>query len=179
MARVTGRAFKSNPFHVGAGVKQGCVTAPITFISFAATVVKIINWSMNPADMARIFYWLYGNRLNLWQLQTKTLVAVETINKLQNADDIAFVRMSTDGFQCTINAMAEEYLLSGLSINTGKTKILSMCQTPVPTVFANQELLRNFKKFIYLGFVLSSTNYLSGEVQWRIGLALASLRKEY
>ncbi|XP_076029825.1 uncharacterized protein LOC143018350 [Oratosquilla oratoria] len=150
------------------------VIAPIIFNLFVAAVMTIAKQNISPADGVHISYRLYGNLFNLRRLQSKTLVTAEAIHELQYADDTAFVISSPSGLQRTINAVAEAYFQSGLAINVQKTEVLNMCQSPAPEFLINNQPLKNVEEFIYLGFVLSSTNYLTSEVQRRIGLVSAS-----
>ena len=176
----------SEPFDVIAGVKQGCVLAPVLFNLFVSAVSSVAHRDLDRnTDGVCISYRYDGGGLfNLGRLRAKTMCRKVLVDELQYADDAAFVSHTEQGLQRVVNSVNDAYHRSGLRINTEKTEI--MIQKTGTNVSSNDRtssisigdrVLSNVETFTYLGSVLSSDYALTNEVYRRIGLASAAFGK--
>ena len=72
-----------------AGVKQGCVLAPVIFNLFLVAVTLVFRNGLPSNAGIPINFRLDGNLFNIRRLQAKTKVSSDTIFDLQYADDAA------------------------------------------------------------------------------------------
>ena len=176
MARVMGDGAKSDPFEVCAGVRQGCVVAPVLFNLFIAAVFSAAKRHMEPGDGVNLRYRLDGSLFNLRRLRATTKVSFENIVELQYADDAAIVASSRVSLQRSLGTLESAYSRAGLKINTDKTEALST--TPIgvepATFYINNTAIKNVDTFTYLGSVLNKEGGITDDVQRRIGLASAA-----
>ena len=80
---------ESDPFDVLAGVKQGCVLAPVIFNLFLVAVTLVFRNGLPSTAGIPINFRSDGNLFNIRRLQAKTKVSSDTIFDLQYADDAA------------------------------------------------------------------------------------------
>ena len=171
----------SDPFSVVAGVKQGCVLAPVLFNLFVAAVSKVTHMDLDEnMDGIPVSYRYDGGGLfNLARLKAKTRCELVTVDELQYADDAAFVSHSEAGMQHIIDSVHDAYGRSGLRMNTGKTEVMLQNTGPspglqVPKIKVHEQELNTVHEFTYLGSVVADDCSLTHEVQRRIGLAASA-----
>ena len=175
MARIVSQGERSEPFDVNAGVRQGCVIAPVVFNLFIAGVFHCARLGMNPQDSVGVNYRLDGSLFNLRRLQARTKISHDSIVDMQYADDSAVVSHSALGLQRNINAMHTAYERPGLEINTAKTEALRMGREVTDSILTvGNAAIRNVDRFTYLGSVVTIDGSVTSEVARRIGLAAAS-----
>ena len=169
----------SQPFTVAAGVKQGCVLAPVIFNLFLSAVTRVGLSGVRSEDCITVNYRLDGNLFNLRRLKARTRTESVNVFDLQYADDAALVGGTTEGLQRSLDSMAQAYERAGLGINTNKTEVLMQLDHPqvVNSFQIGGQELKNVHQFKYLGSLLTSSCGLEEEVQRRIGLAAASFGK--
>ena len=80
---------ESDPFEVLAGVKQGCVLAPVIFNLFLVAVTLVFRNELSNDVGIPFKYRLDGSMFNLQRLQAQTKVCTDTVFELQYADDAA------------------------------------------------------------------------------------------
>ena len=102
---------------------------------------------------------------------SKTKISSAVISVLQYAEDAALQCLTADGLQRSLDDMSETYLRARPMINATKTKILCLSSNVAPTFSISWKQPKNSENFIYLGSILSSSIYLSNEIQRRINLA--------
>ena len=164
---------KSEPFPVDAGVRQGCVLAPVLFNLFLASVTSVADRDVRAEDCLTLSYRLMVACSICQHTQSVSIL------DLQYADDAAIVGSTGEGLQRSLNSMARAYGRAGLRINAEKTEVLTQLQNPTITrkLLVDDRELKEVSSFRYLGSVLSDYCDLGEEVQRRIGLAAASFGK--
>lgn len=179
MASVVLPSGKSDEFPVTAGVRQGCVLAPVIFNLFLAAVMRIAKRGVDDEDCFRIRYRLDGSLFNLRRLKARTRTQETSVFDLQYADDAALAGTTRNGLQHSLDCVAGTYARAGLSINTDKTEVLAQLQDPraYEELSVNGQELSNVSQFKYLGSILTDSCELDGEVKRRVGLAAASFGK--
>ena len=177
-ASVAAAGETSDSFSVLAGVKQGCVLAPVLFNLFVAAAVRVAhsNLDMDGDGVQLNFRYDGGGLFNLRRLRAKSLCHRTEVDELQYADDAAFVSHTEDGLQRVVDSVQDAYRRSGLKMNTDKTEVLTQTSGnqpshSVPNIRVGDVNLTNVSKFTYLGSVLTSDCSLDDEVSRRIGLA--------
>ena len=102
--RVNGK--QSKPFHVGVGLRQGCVLSPLLFIVY-------MNWidKCSQADECAMI----GNC---------------KISRLLFADDLVLLSFTESGLQRALNSFADAYNTAGMKISTAKTEVLHLSRNP-------------------------------------------------
>ena len=152
---MAGSQFSSFP--VEAGVKQGCVLAPIIFSLLLVAITLVSRRHLLLSDCVGIEYLLNGGLFNLRSLQAKTKISSAVISALHYVDDAAFPGITADGLQRSLDTMSETYLRAGHIINTTKTEIRSATSPDAPTYSISGNQLKNSEHFTYLG---SNANFL-------------------
>ena len=167
----------SDTFGVIAGVKQGCVLAPILFNLFVSTVITAANANIDrKTDGVTLRYRYDGGIFNLRRFRPRTKTSEYSVVELQYADDAALVSHSEEGLQRILDAVSAAYNDAGMVINTTKTEVLvqragTTEPQRAPRLSASGADLSVVDRFTYLGSVLSDDCTLDIEVDRRIALA--------
>ena len=141
------------PFHVGVGLRQGCVLSPLLFIVY-------MNWidKCSQADE----YATIGNC---------------KISRLLFADDLVLLSSTESGLQRALNSFADACYTAGMKISTTKTEVLHLSRNPNQCVLqVNGATLKQVEKFKYLGVTFTSDGRQDEELNTRIGKASAVMR---
>ena len=169
---------QSSSFSVEVGVKQGCVLAPIIFNLLLVATTLVSHRDLQSSDCVGIEYRLDCGFFNLRRLQAKTKTSSAVIFVLQYADDAAFLCLTADGLQRSLDVMSENYLHARLIVNTTKTEILSELSPDAPTFSIRGNQLKKSENFTYLGSNLSFSVDLTNEIQRGINLASSALGRQ-
>ena len=129
--RVNGK--QSKPFHVGVGLRQGCVLSPLVFIVY-----------MN---------WIY----KCSQADECATIGNCKISRLLFADDLVLLSSTQSGLQRALNSFADACNTAGMKISTAKTEVLHLSRNPDQCVLqVNGATLKQVEKFRYLGVAFAS-----------------------
>ena len=124
---------QSKPFHVGVGLRQGCVLSPLLFTVY----MNWINKRSQADECATI-----GNC---------------KISRLLFADDLVLLSSTESCLQCALNSFADACNTAGMKISTAKTEVLHLSRNPDQCVLqVNGATLKQVEKFKYLGVVFTS-----------------------
>ncbi|BHF73604.1 hypothetical protein SprV_0401668600 [Sparganum proliferum] len=150
----------SQPFGIRSGVRQGCILSPILF-----------NYAID---------WILGRALR--ENDGVEFAPGHRLTDLDYADDIALLASSFGDLQSMVSRVNEVAQSVGLSINAGKTKVLSSCipdQEKAPLRIDGCQL-EEVDSFKYLGARLLPNGQSKDDIVSRIGAArwvFSSLRK--
>ena len=154
-AQVVMAGSQSSNFPVEAGVKQGCVLAPIIFNLLLVAITLVSHCDLQSDQIALKLSSVGGGLFNLRRLQAKTKTYSAVISALQYADDATFPSLTADELQRSLDVMSDAYLHAGLIINTTKKQILSASSPDAPTFSISGKQLENSEYSTYLGSNLS------------------------
>ena len=148
-------ASNQSPFHVGVGLRHGCVLLPLLFIVY-------MNWidKCSQADECATI----GNC---------------KISRLLFADDLVLLSSTESGLlrALTCNSLVDACNTAGMKISTAKTEVLHLSRNPDQCVLqVNGATLKQVKKFKYLGVAFTSDGRQDEELDTRIGKASAVVR---
>ena len=124
---------QSKPFHVGFGLRQGCVLSPLLFIVY-------MNWT----DKC--------SQANEW-----ATIGNCKISRLLFADDLVLLSSRESGHQRVLNSFADACNTAGMKISTAKTEVLHLSRNLDQCVLqVNEATLKQVEKFKYLGVAFTS-----------------------
>ena len=140
--------MQSKPFHVGVGLRQGCVLSPLLFITY-------MNWIDRRS-------------------QTSECVRIGSfkISRLLFADDLVLLADSESGLQRALDGFAAACDYAGMKISTAKTEVLHLSRKPVQcSLQVGGVKLKQVEKFKYLGVAFTSDGTQDEEMDIRISKA--------
>uniref|UniRef100_A0A452HV28 Reverse transcriptase domain-containing protein n=1 Tax=Gopherus agassizii TaxID=38772 RepID=A0A452HV28_9SAUR len=147
---------QTEPFVIHTGVKQGCVIAPTLFSIYLVVILILIRDHL-PGGIG---------------------IEID-ITDLRYAVDCIILAHTEADLQSTLNFFADAYHSLGLSLNTGKTKVLYQ-PSPAQTTFHTSQMtisgnpLENVDHFPYLGSHFSQTASIDTEIEYRVCCASTS-----
>ncbi len=121
-ARVLIGDLQSESFEVNAGLKQGCVLAPVLFNILLSAITCLFHRVMGHEDGVHVEYRLDGSLFNIRQLQARTNTKTRQICELQYAGDCASLAHSPDSMLHALNTISSLYQSFGLQVNTKKKR---------------------------------------------------------
>ena len=149
--RVNGK--QSKPFHVGVGLRQGCVLSPILFIVY-------MNWidKCSQADECATI----GNC---------------KISRPLFAEYLVLLFSPESGLQRILNSFADACNTAGMKISTAKTEVLHLSRDHYQCVLqVNGATLKQVEKLRYLEVAFTNDGSQDEELDTRIGKASAVMR---
>jgi len=167
---------ESGSFPITAGVKQGCVLAPLLFSLLLGAMLSTMGQGLEEGVYIKTRS--DGGLYNLRRLKSKSKVRELCVRELLFADDSALVTHSHTDAQKIITRFAEVSRKFGLTINIKKTEVLVQ---PTPGRTATDEGiqigdqdLNSVSQFTYLGSTVSNDNTIDAEIDKRIQAACRS-----
>ncbi len=130
-------------FEISRGVKQGDPLSPNLFNCLLEDIFQKMNWE--------------GKVIKIND---------EFLNNLRFADDVILISQDGEELQEMANDLARESKMVGLSINTGKTVLLSN-QKENPVIQIGKEKILAEDSTVYLGQLISFDNNLNKEIARR------------
>ena len=173
-ARIIVDGDVTEPFTLCAGVKQGCVLAPLLFNTYIAAATLLARSQLSAEDADVVRYRTDGSLFNLSRLKAKSKTNEALIYDLQYADDAALVAPSASALQKGLTAISIAYSDCGLEINTRKTVAMSIGEDQSPQFIVGDSELSSVDNFCYLGSILSTSATLDAEIQARLRHASAA-----
>lgn len=169
-ARVVVGNQLTDSFEVRTGVRQGCILAPLLFITFLTACLRSRE---RPPSGVRIRY-SYNNK-TLKPLRNRTTTcAATTICSLEYADDMESVNTRAASLDEDLQQTNKAFDECGLKMNTTKTVTMTSAPpdhpTPPPLIVAD-DTLKAVENFEYLGSILSSDGSMLEEIKKRLAAA--------
>ena len=169
----------TEPFHVGHGVKQGCILAPPLFGLYPAAVLEASSDNVCDAQCGVYLRSRTDGKLfNLARLRAESLCSEVCVQELLYADDSALVAQSHEDLQAILDRFVAAAVSFGLTINISKTEVLYQPApgTPHkdPDLYIHGEPIKSVQNFTYLGCVISSDNFIDLEIIRRIQSAASA-----
>ncbi len=172
---------ESDPFTVGAGVKQGCVIAPTLFSIYISCILHLAENEGTLPGGIDITYRVDGGLFRLSRLKARRKIKTTSIMEIQYADDNAIFAQSESDLQAILTTLAKAYRQLGLILNTKKTKVLYQPSPSgpyePPRITVNHEAVENVEEFPHLGSIVSTKANIDAEVRHRISCASAAFGK--
>ena len=149
--RVNGK--RSEPFHVGIGLRQGCALSPLLFIIY-------MNWIDKRS-----------------QTDEGVTIGSCKISRLLFADDLVLLAATQSGLQRSLDSFAAACEIAGMKISTTKTEVLHLSRKPDQcSLHVDGVSLKQVEKFKYLGVAFTSDGKQDEEIDMRTGKASAVMR---
>ena len=124
---------QSKSFHVGVGLRQGCVLSPLLFII-------CMNWMDK-----------------LSQIDECVTIGKCKISRLLFVDDLVLLVSSESGLQHALNGFAAACDIAGIKISTSKLEVLHLLKNPVQSSLqVGGVSSKQVEKFKYLGVAFTS-----------------------
>ena len=122
----------SRPFHIGSGVKQGCVQAPTLFGIFFALLLRHAFGTASEGICLRTRS--DGRLFSLGRLRPKTKVCEALIKNVLFADDAAVTIHTQQALQALMHRFSQACKDFGLAISLKKTKVLGQDTMEMPAI---------------------------------------------
>jgi len=180
LVRLNGRL--GAPFAVTAGVRQGCVIAPLLFNVFIDFVARQALARMPPSSGVSISYAYDGGLTPAAQAVFESCVPL-----LMYADDMVLTCPSAEALVQFLVAMDDVCTACGLTINAAKTEVMSVdrvvkdnrgrpmrVRDPLPVITLRGGSIKQVDKFKYLGSILTSDCSCAADVDARLSKAAAA-----
>lgn len=166
----------SKPFELQSGVRQGCVIAPLLFITYMQTIMNQIKRLTNVRVKLEV-----RDDTNMFckrSFGAKTKIKERSILDLLFADDCALVANTAEELQDVLNIFARTASKLGLQVNVKKTEVMFINSPPSP-IEINGGQLKLVDSFKYLGSRIANTNDIDVEVTARINAAAQAFGRLY
>ena len=148
--RVIHQGKLTDSFPIRTGVRQGCILSPFLFLLAMDWIMKTSTSSLNTG-----INWSNGTQLE----------------DLDFADDIALLSYDSAQMQVKTDSVALNSERIGLSVHTGKSKVLTINNSDHAQVVIDGRLLEDVDKFVYLGSIVDTQGGTDADVMARIGKA--------
>ena len=109
------------------------------------------------------------------------LVNGVNINNIRYADDTVLISETETGLQALLDGVVVESERRGLSLNAGKTYVVTVSKRPVPPdcmITANGIRIKQVNKFSYLGSQITSDGKSDNEIKRRIAISKEEFNKK-
>ena len=131
-------------FHIGKGVRQGCILSPCFFNFYAEFLMR---------------------NAGLEEAQVGIKIAGRNINNLRYADDTTLMAESEEELKSLLMKVKEEGEKVGLKLNIHKTKV--MASGPITSWQIDGETVETVSDFIFLGSKITTDGDHSHEIKKR------------
>ena len=145
----------SEGFHIGTGVRQGCLLYPLIFLI-------AIDWTMKRSTE----HHRTGIQWNLFS----------QLEDLDFADDLALLSETHKHMQQKTERLQEKSSQLGLKINVGKTKVMKVNSKSSEPISLESGTVEEVQDFIYLGSNISTNGGAEKDVELRINKARLAFR---
>ena len=135
---------KTDWFHIGKGVHQGCILSPCLFNLYAEYIMR---------------------NAGLEEAQAGIKIAGRNINNLRYADDTTLMEESEE-LKRLLMKVKEESEKDGLKLNMQKTKI--MASVPITSWQIDREIVETVLEFIFGGARITADGDCSHEIKRRL-----------
>ena len=117
-------------FHIGKGVRQGCILSPCLFNFYAEYIMR---------------------NAGLEEAQAGIKIARRNSNNLRYADDTTLMAESEEELKSLLMKVIEESEKVGLKLNSQKTKIMASDHFPITSWEIDGEIVETVSDFIFWG----------------------------
>ncbi|CAH2265133.1 jg9285 [Pararge aegeria aegeria] len=146
----------SNPFHLSAGVRQGCIISPLLFNIYTEIIMR--------------------RTLETWK--DGIVIGGQRISNLRYADDTTLFATSIRHMEDFLQKMEDVSLEFGLKINRSKTKVMIVDRMnnnlPEVSKIANCEVVQSY---VYLGALVSNNGGCIDEIKRRMAISRSAMDK--
>ena len=155
----------SDDFQVKSGVRQGCVLSPLLFNCFMDRILKEATEVMDGG--LHVEYSTSGGLFLSYRDKTTALTCIQDV---LYADDLTMVAETRRELQHMLNVLDQACSRWGMTISTGKSKILSVGVQleHQPHITLQGQVLEDVESFSYLGSELGQTAKVEREVAVRL-----------
>ncbi|KAI5739477.1 hypothetical protein M8J77_019725 [Diaphorina citri] len=167
---------KSPAFQIKTGVRQGCVIAPLLFITYMQIIMQ--NVAEKQIGGIELNYRNDSNMINRRNLKAATKIKHLHILDLMFADDCALVAETPELLQDILNIFVFEAQKLGLRVNEEKTEVMFI-STPEENISINGKVIKTVQNFKYLGTVIQSNGQIDKDIQHRLNSASINFRNLY